>query len=130
MREYIYRYPGISSERYKELLAFCRQLDEYKQKIKNCYDISAIAISDIPKNNGGVVSSTEKKALEAIKYREYIEMIESSAAEAGRNNNSIAEALINNICYGIRYEYLSCCISRNSFFRARRRFFCALSEKK
>ena len=129
MREYIYRYPGISGERYKELLAFCRQLDEYKQELKHCYDISAITISDMPKGKG-VSSPTEKKALKAVKYREYIEMIESSAAEAGKNNNSLAEALIKNICFGVRYEYLNCPLSRNSFFRARRSFFYILNEKK
>ncbi len=129
MREYIYRYPEISSERYRELLYFCKQYDEYKQKVKNSYDLSGIILSDMPKGNVEL-SCTEKKALKAIKYGEYIEMIESSAKKAGRNSGNIAESLIKNICYGVRYEYLNCCISRNSFYKARRSFFCILSDKK
>ncbi|MBR3767544.1 MAG: hypothetical protein IKL10_04805 [Clostridia bacterium] len=129
MREYIYRYPGISSERYKELLAFCKQIEDYKRELKNCYIYPPITASDMPRQNE-VSAPTEKRAIKAGKYREYIEMIESSANEASNNNSSISAALIQNICYGVRYEYLDCFLSRNSFYKTRRKFFSILSEKK
>ena len=129
MREYIYRYPEISAERYKELLAFCRQLDDYKRELKNCYVLSAVSTSNMPKDNK-ISSPTEKKAIKAIKYKTYIEMIEDSAKEAAGENIDIAKALMQNVCYKRRYEYLDCPILRSSFFNIRRRFFCILSEKK
>ena len=129
MRTYIPHWESISKERYKELLAFCRQYDEARQKLGGCYSLASPALTGMPKTKSKV-SSTERKAELAIRYRQHVELIESCARAACGNNAELTRAMIENVCRGVRYEYTAAPVSRVTFLRARRRFFEILDERK
>lgn len=129
MRTYIPHFEGLSKERYKELLAFCRQYDEKRKQLSGCYALASPALTGLPRSKS-TVSPTERKAEMAIKAREHIELIETCAHAAAGKNAALYKALLDNVCRGTRYEYTAAPVSRNTFFAVRRRFFFLLNEKK
>jgi phosphatidylinositol kinase/protein kinase (PI-3 family) len=120
----------ISSDKYRELLYFCRQYDELKDKLLSCYDTKAVRLSDMPKS-GRISNTTEHNALTAEKLSKSISLIEQTAIEA---DAELYQFIIDNVAHGTPYEYLRnvCGIpcGRGKFYLARRRFFFLLAKKK
>lgn len=71
---------GISKAAYEELRAFCLQYDEKLARLNDAYSLKSPNLSGMP--HGGNISDPTARAGEiAIKYREDIELIESTAKE-------------------------------------------------
>ena len=120
----------ISPDKYRELLYFCRQYDELKDKLLSCYDIRAVRLSDMPKS-GRISNTTEHNALTSEKLSKSISLIEQTAIEA---DAELYQFIIDNVARGTSYEYLrnACNIpcGHRKFYLTRRKFFFLLSKKK
>jgi hypothetical protein len=94
---------GISKNRYRELLYFCRQYSEWKEDVKN-----------------------QKEGYKIKK--EYIAIVERAAV---KTDLVLSKQLLDNVTEGICYEQLGeVLINRNDFFSLRRKFFYILDQEK
>lgn len=116
----------ISRARYNELKYFCMQYSEKKHELMSNYGLHAVINDGQPKGNipGNM---TEQQALQNIKLKKEIDLIEQTVKEA---NEEISDWLLKNVTEGIAYEYMDAPISRTKFYDARRYFFYLLSRKK
>lgn len=123
----------ISSYAYRELLYFCRQYPENKEKIRVLENLSASKITAMPKGSD-VGNPTESKALKAVKLRAECEMIESIAhavIAVPDGGDQVYKSLVRNITEDdVAYEVLNPPIGRNQFYRLRRMFFYYLALEK
>ncbi|MGE4215405.1 MAG: hypothetical protein AB7E42_11615 [Anaerotignaceae bacterium] len=117
---------NISKFRYRELLNFCMQYEEKKNRIKEFCEISAIKYSGMPKGNE-ISDPTAEKADMLIGLKADIELIEQTAIEA---DAEVYKQLLENITKGISYLHLDVPYSRASFYRRRKKFFYLLSLKR
>ena len=125
LRDMTYDDYGISQERYRELLYFCRQYKEKKSKIK--YGLSSPAFDGMP-HGSGVGTPTERMAVQNSPYIRDVEMIEESAKEA---HPVLGPFILRNVTEGIRYEELGKVpICRKDFHAYRRKFFGILHQKR
>jgi len=116
----------ISKFRYRELLNFCLQYEEKKNRLKEFCEISAITYSGMPTGNK-IADPTAEKANIRIQLKADVELIEQTAIEA---DSEVYTQLLDNITKGISYEYLDVHYSRASFYRKRKKFFYLLALKK
>lgn len=116
----------ISKFRYRELLNFCLQYEEKKNRIKEFCEISAITYTGMPKGNK-IADPTAEKANMLIGLKADVELIEQTAIEA---DAEVYTQLLDNITKGISYWHLDVPYSRASFYRRRKKFFYLLSLKK
>lgn len=116
----------ISKFRYRELLNFCMQYEEKKNKVKEFCQISAVKYSGMPKGNK-IADPTAEKATMLLQLKADIELIEQTAIEAGAE---FYKQLLDNITKGISYLHLDVPYSKASFYRMRKRFFYLLSLKR
>ncbi len=73
LREY-----HISKGLYRELLWYCMQYPEKKERIRSCYDIQRSRLPETPR--GGCVSDATFRAVEtAIRLKRDVELIEKTA---------------------------------------------------
>lgn len=118
---------GISWAKYRELKYFCMQYREKKEKLVDGYEIRAIAYDGMPKGTG-IGNPTERKALDNMKLRADVELIEQAAIEADAD---IYQWLLKNVTEGIPYEYLGAVPkSRSRFYDSRRKFFHILAQNR
>lgn len=118
---------GISRRRYRELKYFCMQYHEKKEAIKNSLGTSALNYSNVPGGKGGFHSNTESQAIKIDKLSDDVRLIEDTINEA---DSTIYKQLLDNITECVPYEYLNVPCGRRQFYRARRKFFYLLSQKR
>ena len=116
----------ISKFRYRELLNFCMQYEEKKNKVKEFCHISAVKYSSMPKGSK-IGDPTADKADLLLRLKADIELIEQTAIEA---DGEIYSELLDNITKGVSYLHLDVPYSRASFYRKRKKFFYLLSLKR
>lgn len=128
MRNYVPDNYEISKFRYMELLNFCRQYNELKRKLENCYGVRSPVLSDLPRG-GAKTSIVERQADAAEKYREKIDQIEAAAYKASDGSKEIYMSIIRNVSTGVTYEHMSVPCGRRQFYEIRRRFFWLLDKE-
>lgn len=116
---------GISHDRYMELVYFCKQYKEKKEKLESMALIQGMKYSSMPKANN-IESLAERTALKRVELKRDIEAIEKTAEEVAP---AIKESLLLNVTQGITYTYFNLPCGKNYFYRCRRNFFNKLAEK-
>ena len=116
---------GISHEKYMELLYFCRQYGEKKNKLKEMTFAKAVDYTATGGRGGG--SSTEKQALLREELKSEIELIEQTALETAPD---IYKMLLKNVTEGVTYIYMDVPCGKEYFYKKRREFFYRLSLKR
>ncbi len=116
---------GISHDRYMELVYFCKQYKEKKEKLESMALIQGMKYSSMPKTNN-VESSAERMAIKRVELKRDIEAIEKTAEEVAP---AIKDSLLLNVTQGITYTYFNLPCGKNYFYRCRRNFFNKLAEK-
>lgn len=117
---------GVETERYLELLYFCRQHDKKKSKLQSMTFLSAV--NENGGRSSGIGKPVERMALEAVELAKDIELVEETAIEAA--GTAIAPHLLQNVTRKTKYRDLNVPCSEKTFFRMRRTFFLLLDEKK
>lgn len=125
MRVYLHDNYGISKRRYQELYAFCRQYDEWKRDLQECYRVlppipHAVRSSDIS-------DPTALAAIRAERLHRNIELVERAAVDA---EPAIAGYILKNVTQGLPYECLDIPAGRRQFYTARRKFFWLLDRRR
>jgi len=117
----------ISKYAYRELLNFCRQYPEKKEKLRELRGLSSSSFNGTPRGNIPG-NPTERKAMIAARIAEDCELIEQTAIEA---DVRIYSWLIKNVTEeNLPYECLNPPIGRRQFYESRRKFFYLLAHKK
>jgi len=120
---------GISRQRYRELLAYCRQYPEWKSEAASLLGVGAQNYGE--RVSGGDVPSTV--ARQAERREQLMDNIRLVERVAGQVDDGLwYTAIIQNVCMG---KPLSCIdpailptANRNYYFKARRLFFVQLNE--
>lgn len=115
----------ISKERYRELLYFCMQYHQMKNKID--YGMNSRVSDGMPHGSGSGESPVERQAIENEKYIHAVRIIEESAREA---SPELAPFILRAVTNGTSYEYMDVPAGRRQFYEARRKFFFELSKKR
>lgn len=113
----------LSRYRYLELMNFCLQYDEKREKLSGCYTVGATPY-DAAKRSSGIGRPTEYRAEKAIGLRRDLELIELAAAHACEGKHVLSEKLLYNVTRRIPYERLGevpC--GRQQFYELRWKFF-------
>lgn len=121
---------GISRERYRELLAFCRQYSEWKAEAGSLLGVGAQRYSSMPRGNE-VSDPTYRAAVRREHLLDKIALVESVAGEI--DGGRWRAALIQNICMGRALRFIDPVIMptsrRNDFYHQRRLFFIVLDRR-
>ncbi|MGI6349895.1 MAG: hypothetical protein ACOXZ0_08325 [Eubacteriales bacterium] len=121
----------ISPYRYRELLNFCLQYDEKKDKLEHYYSVPATHPKIDYVQDTNTTNPTQDKAIPAARLSHDVKLIEQTAIEA---DNEIYQYLLMNVTNQIPYSYLRYTLKmpcgKNKFYRARRKFFYLLDKKK
>lgn len=125
----------ISKHRQLELEHFCRQYDEFKEILKYLISpkhVDAI-IAERKKRYPNEASIVHELTMRRIKYQNYISSIEDSIEET-TSDMMLRSLLFDSVITGKTYNYYSTKewipIPRQRFYKARRKFFYILSEKR
>ena len=122
---------GISQDRYRELLHFCRQYPEWKTEANSLLGIRAIKADGQPHGTG----KSDPVAMAAEKRERLVEKIAivddcAKAVDGGAWYASI----IQNVCIGRPYEQMDRALmptsNKNAYFKKRQEFFSLLDKKK
>lgn len=122
---------GISQDRYRELLHFCRQYPEWKKEANSLLGIRAIKADGLPHGSG----KSDPVAIAAEKREKLIEKIAivDSCARAVDDGAWFA-SIIQNVCIGRSYEQMDRALmptsDKNAYFKKRREFFELLDKVK
>lgn len=122
---------GISKDRYRELLHFCRQYPEWKTEANSLLGIRAIKMDGQPHGSG----KSDPVAMAAEKREKLIEKIGivDTCARAVDDGAWYA-SIIQNVCIGRSYEQMDRALmptsDRNAYFKKRREFFEILNKAK
>lgn len=122
---------GISQDRYRELLHFCRQYPEWKKEANSLLGIRAIKADGLPHGNG----KSDPVAVAAEKREKLIERIAivDNCARAVDGGAWFA-SIIQNVCIGRSYEQMDRALmptsDKNAYFKKRREFFELLDKTK
>lgn len=114
----------ISKERYRELLHFCRQYNEWKSRTN--YGLTATSVDGMP-HGSSISDPTVQQALKNEKYSTNINLIENTCKEA---DSEIWKYLLRNVTTGITYEEMQVPRGRVQFYNSRRKFFYMLDLKR
>ena len=121
---------GISKDRYRELLHFCRQYPEWKTEANSLLGIRAVKNDGMPHGSGKsdpVAMAAERREKLMAKIR-----IVDDCAKAIDEGEWYA-AIIQNVCIGRAYEKMDRALmptsNRNAFFEKRKDFFKMLDIK-
>jgi len=117
---------GISHEKYMELMYFCLQYRQKKEKLQSLSFIKGVDYGGTGVGSGGG-NPTEKSALRREELQRDIELIEQTVLETAPE---IYDALLKNVTEGITYIYLSAPCGHKYFYEKRREFFIRLAMKK
>ena len=116
----------ISKHRYRELMNWCLQYDEWKRKVSSCYSLNSSLSRGM--NGSGKSDPTASAAIRAEKYNSNIKLMETAAFEV---DPVIGKYIIKNVAQGLPYEYLGAVpCGRRQFYEYRRKFFFLLDLKK
>ena len=122
---------GISQDRYRELLHFCRQYPEWKAEAGKMLSIRGMKIDGLPHGRG----VSDPVALAAERREELNKKI-STVDECARaiDGGEWYAPIIQNVCIGKSYEQMDRALmptsDKNAFFRKRRQFFELLNKRK
>ena len=121
---------GISRDRYRELLSFCRQYQEWKAEAGSLIGVGAQRYSVMP--HGSEVSDPVfRMAARRERLIEKINLVEETAQQI--DGGRWRAALIQNICMGRALRFIDPAIlptsRRNDFFQQRRAFFVLLNAR-
>ena len=121
---------GISVDRYRELLHFCRQYPEWKTEANSLVGVRAIKMDGMPHGSGTsdpVAVAAEKRERLLAK----IDIVDECAKAIGEG--AWFAAIIQNVCIGRPYEQMDRALmptsDKNAYFRRRREFFELLNKK-
>ena len=121
---------GISVDRYRELLHFCRQYPEWKTEANSLLGLRAVKMDGQPHGSGTsdpVAMAAEKRERLLAK----IQIVDECAKIPG--NGDWYAAIIQNVCIGRSYEKMDRALmptsDKNSYFRMRREFFELLNKR-
>lgn len=121
---------GISRDRYRELLAFCRQYQEWQAEARSLLGVSAQNYEQMPHGNE-VGDPVYKVMLKREKLLAKIGVVEEVADEV--DGGRWRAALIQNVCMGRALKFIDPAIlptsRRNNFFQQRRAFFILLDKR-
>lgn len=121
---------GISRDRYRELLAFCRQYQEWQAEARSLLGLSAQSYENMP-HGSEVGDPVFRVAVKREKLLAKIELVESVADEV--DGGQWRAALIQNICMGRALKFIDPGIlptsRRNAFFQQRKMFFLILDKR-
>lgn len=132
MRNYLPDYTdiGISKDRYRELIWFCRQYQEWKAEAASLLGLSAQQYEQRPRGSD-VGDPVYRVAVKREKLLAKIELVEAVANEI--DGGRWRAALIQNICMGRALKFIDPAIMptsrRNDFFNKRRMFFILLDKR-
>lgn len=116
---------GISQNRYRELLYFCRQYSEKRQQIK--YGLKAVVNDGMPRGSA-TGNPTEAAAIQNAELQRDVEIIERAAE---RTSKILKPFILKNVCENIPYEYLGLVpVCSKDFYGFRRLFFSNLDKLK
>ena len=122
---------GISQDRYRELLHFCRQYPEWKTEANSLLGIRAVKADGLPHGSGKsdpVAAAAEKRE----KLMEKIEIVDRCARAV--DEGAWYASIIQNVCIGRSYEQMDRALmptsDKNAYFRKRREFFELLDKAK
>ncbi len=119
---------GISKEAYREMKHFCLQYEEKKRKLGACYSVASYPLSNTPVPKRTAVSDvTAVQAMNAVKLRNDLELIERTAVEAA--GELYQYIILNATNEGFTYEKLGPPCGRRQFYEYRRLFFYLLWRK-
>ena len=121
---------GISQDRYRELLHWCRQYPEWKTEANSLLGIRAIKADGLPHGNGKsdpVAAAAERRE----KLIEKIEIVDECARAI--DGGAWFAAIIQNVCMAKPYTTIDRALmptsDKNAYFRRRREFFELLDRK-
>jgi len=121
---------GISADRYRELLHYCRQYPEWKTEANSLLGIRAVKMDGQP-HGSGVSDPVAMAAERRDRLLEKIKVVDDCAREIG--GGEWYAALIQNVCIGRPYEQMDRALmptsERNAYFKIRRLFFELLHKK-
>lgn len=121
---------GISADRYRELLHFCRQYPEWKTEANSLLGIRAIKMDGQP-HGSGVSDPVAMAAEKRERLMAKIEIVDKCAREIGRGE--WYAAIIQNVCIGRPYEQMDRALmptsDKNAYFKHRREFFELLNKR-
>ena len=122
---------GISRERYRELMAYCRQYQEWLAEARSLLGAKGQRYSSVPRAPGvtdPVAVAAERREILLAK----VDTIEQAAKAVEGGKWKVA--LIQNCCMGRALSAIDQTImptsNRNAYYNARRLFFIALNELK
>lgn len=116
----------ITSYRYRELYNWCRQYNEWKARLRECYGLRRPQSYEI--NGSKTADPTAANAIKAEKLSRNIELLENTAKEI---DPVIGKYITENVVNGTAYEYLGAVpCGRRQFYEYRRKFFFLLDLKK
>lgn len=115
---------GISKAKYRELMYFCMQYHEMKDKIE--YGMHSIDADGQPHGNS-IGSPTETQAIQNEQCAHSIHIIEESAKEA---SPELWKYILQSVTDGTAYDYMDVPCGKNQFYNHRRKFFYRLSLKR
>lgn len=114
----------ITTERYRELLHWCRQYKEWKSR--SSYGLNAVNNDGMP-HGTSISNPTEQQALRNEKYKQNIILLESTLKEA---DAEIWQYILRNVTEGKTYEEMRVPRGRVQFYNSRRKFFYMLDLKR
>lgn len=121
---------GISRDRYRELLAFCRQYQEWKAEAGSLLGVGAQRYSSMP-HGTDVSDPVFRVVLRRENLLAKIQLVEDVAQAV--DNGRWRAALIQNICMGKALKFIDPAIlptsRRNAFYQQRRAFFDLLNRR-
>lgn len=117
---------NISNAMYRELLYFCRQYDDKRQRAGMARGLSAVKTDGMP-HGTGTGDPTAAKAARAARLQADVDLIDQTAREAA---DELAPYLIRNVTRGVPYACLEMPCGKNEFWRIRKRFFYLLAQKR
>jgi len=122
---------GISVDRYRELLHFCRQYPEWKTEANSLLGIRAIKMDGQP-HGSGVSDPVAMAAEKRERLMSKIEIVDTCARAI--DGGEWYAAIIQNVCIGRPYEQMDRALmptsDKNAYFKRRREFFELLNKRK
>ncbi len=126
-----YRTPKkLTMERFRELVYFCLQYDDWRKEYDRLDPLRSAEISDMPKGTSRG-DQLELLAIKRAELREKIELVETTAKEVG---GSLAPYLLTAVTHNYPYDtmrlkYRIPC-GASYFYKIRRDFFDLMDIKK
>ena len=121
---------GISADRYRELLHFCRQYPEWETEANSLLGIRAIKMDGQP-HGSGVSDPVAMAAEKRERLMSKIEIVDTCARAI--DGGEWYAAIIQNVCIGRPYEQMDRALmptsDKNAYFKRRREFFELLNKR-